>query len=318
MEIQPNLKYKNNIIEQPYQFSVNSIFLPLTVRDKATISEYTKEMDHRMVLRNIKDNENNTELSLYREIRINKDNYDMYINGAALCVDTDLKIFWHLLNRKLVSDEINIVDLCKELEFKNPFDTKNHKTIIESFYRLSNNNIEIASSNTTYAFKLVTYKKEDDNIKYSFNEDFLTLMNSKNGLQRHSLTTLRSLKSSTSKLLYIMLVHNKYNLQGVRYFDFDELINTLGIVNKRKDKSKSTLKKALQELKDNKIIGDFNMKLNDVTIYNNHYINNNKNVIEDKKDVDNKVDIKENKKNSLAIGENGQFENKLNDDDVYW
>lgn len=267
MKLQPNLKYNDELktIEQPYQLS-NRMFDVLSNKNKATLSEYSEKMDHREVFRDMIENNKDKEFSLNRVIYIKKEKYDMEIKGASLCVDIDLRIFWHLLNRKLESDSITIENLCKELDYNNYRDSKTHKTIIESFYRLSNNNITIVTENSTLVFKLVSYKKEDNIIKYSFNEDFLKLVNSKNGLERYNIITLKDLKYGVSKLLYTMLVRNKYKKDGSREFKCDELIKVLGLKHKKASKSKESIKSALQELKDNKIIGDFTMKLNNIVI----------------------------------------------------
>ena len=345
MKLQPNLKYRNEdiIVEQPYQMSVNRIFEVLSSRDVASFSEYSKTMDSISLLDNIKNNIKNTPYSLNREIIIKKENYSMYINGAALCVDKDLKIFWHLLDRKLQTDEFKISDFCKEMGISNPYLAQNHKSIIESFFRLSSNNVKLATKGddvsikgVEYSFNMIDYRRENDTIKYSFNKDFLKLVNSKNGLQRHSLTILNNFKVSASKMLYTMLSSNKYNQEGIRKFNIDDLMEQLGMKDKRKDKAKDYLKKALKELKDKFIIGDFNMKLNDVTIYNNHYvtkkeqeaikakIKEDKKVEEEvKKDSFNKS-VKKNTtvkkkviKNPLALDKNGQYINPIDMNDEY-
>lgn len=318
MKLQPNLLYKDDIktIEQPFQLSVNRVFEVLSVRDKVTLTEYNEDMDHRSVLKNIKDNEKNKEETLNREIRINKDKYDMYINGPALCVSTDLKIFWHLLSRKEIEDEISIIDFCKELEIANK--KENHKTIIESFYRLSNNNIQFATEDTTMFFKMVTYKKENEMIKYSFNEDFLKLVNSKNGLERHNIKTLSNLKIGISKVLYTTLVSNKYKKDGSRNFTIQELAELLDVKITKKSKFKEKIKKSLIELKDNNIITDFIMKLDDVIIYNRHNKLKTIETTEEEKEVSEvkSEDIKPKIKANVTSGHNQETLNALREDDI--
>lgn len=299
MQLQPNLPYDGEykIIEQPRQFSVNGIFSIISVRDKATLNKYSDEMDHREILLDIETT--NDKDSLYRKIHIQNGEFYTIVKGAALCVNTDLRIFWHLLNRKKVSDNISIQDLCEELEYSVKSHKGNHKTIVESFYRLSNNLVNIAAQRYSASFQLLDYEKNGDIITYRFHKNFLNLMNSKNGLERHSIKILKQLKLGVSKLMYTMLVDNKYNNEGIRIFEYEDLAKTLNLTNKKIGKNKEKIKAALQELKSNHIIGDFKMKLSKITIYNNNFMLNKKainpNIVKsnnnDSSEIDNVFDM---------------------------
>lgn len=326
MNLQPNLPHKDTdgTIEQPYQLSVNRVFEPLTANNKATISKYEHDMDHRDIFVNMEENNSEKAYALHRKLFIQKENYDLRLTGAALCINTDLKIFWHLLNRKKIKDEMSIFDFCEEMKLANPRNKNTHKMVIESFYRLSNNIMTIAAESYSATFQLISYKKENEMIKYSFNEDFLKLVNSKNGLERHNINTLNDLNYGISKQLYTMLVKNKYKKDGSRSFTIDELKEELGIKITKKGKIKERIKESLEELKLHCIISDYYMKLDDVIIYNRHNKLKTIETIEEEKKVsevkneDIKPKIKANVKKSYTkeeldeIMKNGDI-NNIND-----
>lgn len=275
--LQPNLPFGNlkKTIEQPYQFSIDKIFIPLQKNQITTMKIYNKSMTETEIYNEFFKSIKNRQLddknkSFERLIVVENENYSMHVSGCCLDINSDLDLFFRLLELKQISNEMTLTQLCKLLGKGNPSAVKVHQSIIESLLRLESNSFVITTKNIKFnRFNLFNFWKKGEVIGYSFNPEFLQLMNSGFALKRHDLVTFSSIKGGNSKSLYLHLSdsNNRYNRDGLRSIPISEAAEMAGLEN-RKDKYKinELLKESLKILKDFEIIGDFSFRKGEIII----------------------------------------------------